>query len=191
MKLFSSTKSKTRHRKNCWGNSVFFEFHSEFCLVKSQVSKELLLKGMVGCDGLYQFPDLFQSARQQLKPSFTVNSISAAGSEPVPTASSPHSVSPSVNRINPSVSRVNTLSNSDLSFAPWHSPLDHPSGDTMKLVSKLSNISIVNKTGSDFCSLLHWPLPLLLLCILILLTSFIQICGVLHLSCPTLVTAIM
>lgn len=136
----------------CWGNSVFFEFHSEFCLVKSQVSIEVLLKGMVGCDGLYQFPDLFQSARQQLKPSFTVNSISAAGSEPVPTASSPHSVSPSVNRINPSVSRVNTLSNSDLSFATWHSRLGHPSGDTMKLLSKLCNIPIMNKTASDFCS---------------------------------------
>ena len=107
---------------------------------------------MVGCDGLYKFLDLLQSAKQQLNPSFTINIISTAGSEPVPSASSPDSVSTSVNRINPSVSHVNTLSNSDLSFATWHSRLGHPSGDTMKLVSKLCNIPILNKTGSDFCS---------------------------------------
>ncbi|RZB69105.1 Histone deacetylase 19 [Glycine soja] len=98
-----------------------------------EVSKKVLLKGMVGCDGLYKFLDLLQSAKQQLNPSFTINIISTAGSEPVPSASSPDSVSTSVNRINPSVSHVNTLSNSDLSFATWHSRLGHPSGDTLKL----------------------------------------------------------
>jgi len=40
---------------------VFFEFVSQFCLVKSQVSKEVLLQGLVGIDGLYQFPNLLQS----------------------------------------------------------------------------------------------------------------------------------
>ncbi|XP_020237712.1 uncharacterized protein LOC109816943 [Cajanus cajan] len=37
-------------------NSVFFEFHPSFCLVKSQATKEVLLHGTVGPDGLYQFP---------------------------------------------------------------------------------------------------------------------------------------
>ena len=82
----------------------------------------------------------------------SVNTTSAADSEPVSTASFPDSVSPSVNRIKPSVSHVNTLSNNHLSFATWHSRLGHPSGDTMKLVSKLCNIPIMNKTGCDFCS---------------------------------------
>ena len=68
------------------------------------------------------------------------------------SASSPDSVSTSVNRISPSVSHVNTLSNSDLSFATWHSRLGHPSGDTMKLVSKLCNIPIINETCFDFFS---------------------------------------
>jgi len=39
-------------------NSVFFEFHCDFCLVKSQATKEVLLQGTVGPDGLYQFPSL-------------------------------------------------------------------------------------------------------------------------------------
>ena len=47
------------------------------------------------------------------------------GCEPVPSASSPNSVSTSVNRIGPNVSHANTLSNSDLSFATWHSRLGH------------------------------------------------------------------
>ncbi|KAL5146605.1 Histone deacetylase 19 [Glycine soja] len=51
------------------------------------------------------------------------------------STSFPDFVSTSVNRINPSVSHVNTFSNSDLSFATWHSKLGHPSGDTMKLLA--------------------------------------------------------
>nr|KYP66330.1 Transposon Ty2-C Gag-Pol polyprotein [Cajanus cajan] len=42
----------------CKYNSVFFEFHSTFCSVKSQDSNETLLHGVVGPDGLYQFPSL-------------------------------------------------------------------------------------------------------------------------------------
>nr|KYP50409.1 Calcium-transporting ATPase 9, plasma membrane-type [Cajanus cajan] len=48
----------------CKDNSVFFEFHSSFCLVKSQDTKETLLMGVVGLDGLYQFPSLLQPRQQ-------------------------------------------------------------------------------------------------------------------------------
>lgn len=33
-------------------NSVFFEFHADHCLVKSQANKDVLLQGKVGPDGL-------------------------------------------------------------------------------------------------------------------------------------------
>jgi len=135
----SITKNIISVSQFCRDNSVFFEFHSDLCLVKSQVSKEVLLKGMIGCDGLYQFPDLLQSTRQQFKPSFTVNTISSASSEPVPSASASDSAT-CVDRICPSVSHVNTASSSTISFATWHSRLGHPNVDTMKVVFKLCNI---------------------------------------------------
>jgi len=88
---------------------------------------------MVGWNGLYQFPNLLQSAREQLKLSIIVNTIFVVGSIPMPTAFSQDFVSPSVNRINPSVSHVNTLCNSPLALATCQSKLGHHSGDTMKL----------------------------------------------------------
>lgn len=39
-------------------NHVFFEFYSNFCLVKSHANNEVLLYGNVGRDGLYEFPHL-------------------------------------------------------------------------------------------------------------------------------------
>lgn len=39
-------------------NDVFFEFHSIFCLVKSQGSNEIILKGLLDQDGLYKFSGL-------------------------------------------------------------------------------------------------------------------------------------
>ena len=36
-------------------NHVFFEFHPNFCVVKSQATSEVLLRGSVGDDGLYKF----------------------------------------------------------------------------------------------------------------------------------------
>ena len=50
------------------------------------------------------------------------------------------------------MSYVNTLSDSAISFATLHSRLGHPNADTIKIISKLCNIPIINKTGSDFCS---------------------------------------
>ena len=52
----SVTKNLISVSQFCKDNNVFFEFHSSLCLVKSQDSKQVLLKGLVGSDGLYQFP---------------------------------------------------------------------------------------------------------------------------------------
>ena len=54
----SITKNLISVSQFCKDNNVFFEFHSSFCLVKSQDSKHVLLKGLVGSDGLYQLPQL-------------------------------------------------------------------------------------------------------------------------------------
>jgi hypothetical protein len=39
-------------------NNVFFEFHAVDCFVKSQVSKQIFLKGSLGADRLYTFHHL-------------------------------------------------------------------------------------------------------------------------------------
>ena len=39
-------------------NGVYFEFHPNYCFVKSQGVNEILLKGLPGPDGLYVFPNL-------------------------------------------------------------------------------------------------------------------------------------
>ena len=110
----------------CKDNDVFFEFHFSFCLVKSQDTKEILLQGLVGQDGLYQFPTL-QSLVPQTPRSVFVNK--SASIVPI----------------------VNTACNS-ISFSTWHSRLGHPSMDAMKIVFKICNIPPINKNVSDFCN---------------------------------------
>lgn len=50
-------------------NNVFFEFHSDHCLVKSQGSNAILLRGLLGKDGLY----CFQQLRMPVKPRSSVS----------------------------------------------------------------------------------------------------------------------
>ncbi|KAI5415694.1 hypothetical protein KIW84_040924, partial [Lathyrus oleraceus] len=49
------TKNLMSVSKFAQDNRVFFEFHPQVCLVKSQDSSEVLLRGTVGADGLYSF----------------------------------------------------------------------------------------------------------------------------------------
>ena len=120
----------------CKDNLVYFEFHPTFCLVKSQVSKEVLLKGLVGQDGLYQFPDLLQLPKSKSFVNTTVYS-----------GSSSDSVNNSVNSTqnNTSVDNSNTCK-------AFSARLGHPSVDVMRHVSQICKIPIINKNTSDFCS---------------------------------------
>lgn len=36
-------------------NNVYFEFHPSSCFVKSQVTNQVVLEGLLGADGLYHF----------------------------------------------------------------------------------------------------------------------------------------
>ncbi|KAK2449415.1 hypothetical protein QL285_008613 [Trifolium repens] len=84
-------------------NNVIFEFHPYKCFVKSQASRQILLEGHVGEDGLYQF-----------QPFQFVNSVGDA--------------SPShVNKIPASFTCNNALysANTDSDFHKWHLRLGH------------------------------------------------------------------
>ena len=70
------TKNLISANQFCKDYNVFFEFHSSFCVVKSQDSKHVLLKGLMVSDGLYQFPTLLISMTQLKGSSNVFNYVS-------------------------------------------------------------------------------------------------------------------
>jgi histone deacetylase 1/2 len=57
-------------RKFAQDNNVIFEFHPYKCFVKSQASRQILLEGRVGVDGLYKFqPFQFLKTPGEVSPS--------------------------------------------------------------------------------------------------------------------------
>ena len=87
----------------------------------------------MGHDGLHHSPDLLQSSRQSSSSSDFVQSSSSF-----------------VNRKN-NVSFVNAVSTCKDSRAIWHSRHGHSSTEVLKLVLKLYNIPLINKTSLVFC----------------------------------------
>jgi len=110
-------------------NSIYFEFHPNTCLVKSQGSNEILLKGHLGSDGLYKFPHMLYSSSAPTSSSFRNVSFNSAL----------HS------------SLVNTASLNFITTSTWHSRIGHPSAATQNLVMQLRKIPLMNKNELDFC----------------------------------------
>ncbi|MCH92265.1 retrovirus-related Pol polyprotein from transposon TNT 1-94, partial [Trifolium medium] len=108
-------------------NNVYFVFSANECLVKSQATDAVLLKGHVGSDGLYEFPDI---------------SLHSTAFSPLPVSL------PSVN----TVSRCNNASLAPSSSYLWHLRLGHPNNHTFKLVMQNYNLPFNNKDVSTFCA---------------------------------------
>lgn len=125
----SITKNLLSVSQFCRDNSVFFEFHPKFCLVKSQATREVLLQGFLGTDGLYQFPALLQNS--------SGSSLSSTSSPSLD----------SLNNVN-----IHTVSHSTLSYATWHYRLGHANSNVIKLILQKCKFPYINKTVSDFCS---------------------------------------
>ena len=68
------TKNLISVSKIAKDNAVYFEFHSNYCAVKSQVTNEVLLQGNVGSYGLRSFPHI------QFQPSTVVASYCLSSS---------------------------------------------------------------------------------------------------------------
>lgn len=107
-------------------NNVIFEFHPYKCFVKSQDSKQILLEGVVGSDGLYQFKPL------QFLPSMS-KSLSYCN--------------------NTTISSVlcNSSSSSNDSFNKCHCRLGHANPNVVKSILNLCKIPFQNKHVLDFC----------------------------------------
>lgn len=105
--------------------STQHEFHSNACFVKSQVSKQVLLQGSLGSDGLYSFKDI-----KLVKPSgssFLHNTISSLVS-------------------------VSESGNKTSSYSLWHSRLGHAHSTAVKSVLDMCRIPYQNKSVLDFCN---------------------------------------
>jgi histone deacetylase 1/2 len=122
----SITKNLLSVSQFCKDNNVYFIFSANSCVVKSQASDAVLLKGQVGSDGLYEFP-----AMSLDKASPVVSSLPSANS----------------------VSHCNKLSSiAPSSHYLWHLRLGHPNHHSYKLVMQHCNFSVNNKDVSTFCA---------------------------------------
>jgi len=105
-------------------NTVFFEFHADYCLVKSQNTREVLLRGSVGPDGLYTFPSL---SLDSAKCSFPSALFTSSDSTSNTTFSSCNNQMPPI------------------SHNLWHQRLGHPNNHSLKLVLQHCNISTTKR----------------------------------------------
>lgn len=105
--------------------------------MKSQVSREVLLKFLVGHDSLYQFPDLLKL----LKSKSFVNTI---------VCSVPSSIFVNTSQNDTFVG--NTPTCNAFSFVTWHFRVGHSSANAMKNVVQIYKFLAVNKSVSNFYS---------------------------------------
>ncbi|KAF7833293.1 Retrovirus-related Pol polyprotein from transposon TNT 1-94 [Senna tora] len=111
--------SRFAHDNNC-----FFEFHPTCCFVKSQATKQVLLRGTIKGDGLYSFD------------SFPVSSGSGCQSSR-PSANLASS-STSVLSLNKPVCLHVVISNVQL----WHARLGHPHSHVVSQTLQLCNVKV-------------------------------------------------
>ena len=123
----SITKNLLSVSKFAKDNEVFFEFHSDSCFVKGQVTQAVLMVGKVR-DGLYAF----DSSHLALK---LAQSLSK---------------SPSV--VASSFSSKVYITSLSSTFDLWHRRLGHPSAAIIKNVLSKCNVAHINKMDSNFCS---------------------------------------
>jgi histone deacetylase 1/2 len=144
-------------------NNVIFEFHPYTCFVKSQDSRQVLLEGTVGADGLYQFkPFKFLPAHagsldstfisnanksvnqvSTLPASFSQNNCNGNFSAlPNSFNSCNGNFSALPNSFNSAIcNNTTSVVNSDNTFHLWHLRLGHAHSNAVKSVLKLCNVS--------------------------------------------------
>jgi histone deacetylase 1/2 len=143
-------------------NNVMFEFHPYTCYVKSQDSKQVLLEGTVGIDGLYQFkPFQFTTntdVKSQVKSNFapSLNKSSMSVLSPFPALNKGSMPSPSqIPVLNKSVFCNATTSKSklDSDLHTWHVRLGHAHIKAVQSVLQSCNIPWSNKTAFSPCTI--------------------------------------
>jgi len=141
-------------------NNVYFEFHPSHCFVKSQDSSKVLLRGILGHDGLYQFEHT-NSFKTTAPVSQNSNVNTVCNKVPDNSASFHLGPSTGFNFNNFQCNNVEHLPSSSTSsstqsfpsmYGIWHSRLGHPHHEVLQSIIKLCNIQLPNKSLSDFCT---------------------------------------
>lgn len=166
------TKNLMSVSKFAQDNRVFFKFHPQVFLVKSQDSSEVLLRGTVGADGLYNFinPALslskFHSYNSCNNLSSTCNSAASSNCisscNPVShineiTTGSSLQFSPTTHVSTVNISNSHSFvpcstSISDSKYILWHTRLGHPHHQALAEVLKICNVPIPHKPPTASCS---------------------------------------
>lgn len=121
-------------------NGVFFEFHPLHCVVKDQVSGEVLLKGNLR-NGLYQFKLIqLKLAANTQESSATSSQFQHKQSFSYPVLSSRESRS------------VAYVANSAKGLHLWHKRLGHPSYEIVKKALNYCNLPYINENHDFPCS---------------------------------------
>jgi histone deacetylase 1/2 len=113
-------------------NNVIFEFHPYKCFVKSQASRQILLEGHVGADGLYQF--------KPVKFIPNTDEVSKYSSSNFSVVSNTFSCNNVV---------YNALSVSE--FHKWDLRLGHVHSSAIYVVLSLCNVPVSNKFVNESC----------------------------------------
>jgi len=134
-------------------NNVYFEFHSNVCYVKFQVTSRILLRGHLGDDGLYQFDHSTMSPPSALSSSKPAV-YSAWNPSTYVSSSKSASFSSHCNNDDSSntASSSKVVSNLPSLYQIWHHRLGHPHYEVLRTILNLCNQNLPNKTLSDFCS---------------------------------------
>ena len=141
-------------------NDVYFEFYPNHCFVKSHDSSKVLLRGVLGHDGLYQFED---TKSFKLPAPFHQNSrvCNKVSTQYTSSSITPLEHNTSLNSSNFQCNNVEHLPNSSTrsyvqSFPSlyifWHSRLGHPHHEVLQSIIKHCNVKLPNKNVSDFCT---------------------------------------
>jgi histone deacetylase 1/2 len=147
-------------------NNVIFEFHPYTCFVKSQDSKQVLLEGTVGSDGLYQFKPFkflpptgvsFNSnftSNKAVKCNNTDLSFSKHGTcSNSLSAVQCNNASPFFAFSSSALcNSVVSARHSDNSFQLWHLRLGHAHLNAVKSVLSLCNVPFNNKSANFLCT---------------------------------------
>lgn len=121
---------------------MFFEFHPHHCLVKSQVTKEVLLQGKLGVDGLYRFEGLHLSLDEKSS-STSKTDVTAVSRLNVASTNDICGFCNFANK--PAVLNTSSVVDSS-SFSLWHNRLGHPSPVIVKkTLDSLMCLMLINQ----------------------------------------------
>lgn len=125
------TKNLVSVSKFARDNHIFFEFHANYCCMKSQGTKEVLLEGILREDGLHCFKDFQPLHLQQSSKTDFPSVLNNSENSKSVFVSSKSCTSP---------------------YMMWNLRLGHPYHSIVHSILQKCNMHHINRTQIDFCN---------------------------------------